>query len=75
MKIVHQNQVHPPRPRTARVDPQGNDRRRIFFKSGNSTMLFCTGLTENGAKSMQRRLIEHLKKLGTKLEGNFIVIK
>lgn len=73
--LTKQNQVHPPRPKKMRVDTLGNDRRKIFFKSGNSTMLFCKDLTENGARAMSIRLTEHLKRLGTKLEGSFIVVK
>lgn len=46
------NQVHPPRPKKARVDSVGNDRRRLWLKDGHTTMLFIEGLTENGCKAM-----------------------
>lgn len=68
----HQNQQHPPLPKKNRVDAQGNDKKRIYFKSGNSSMLFCKGLTENGYKALVSSLNDLMSKLGTKLEGNLI---
>lgn len=66
------NQIHPPLPRKKRVDAQGNDRRRLYFKSGNSTMLLCQGITENAAKVISNNLNNMCTKLGTKLEGKLI---
>lgn len=68
----HQNQEHPPLPKKKRVDAQGNDKKRIYFKSGNSSMLFCKGITENGYKALVRSLNVIANKLGTKLEGHLI---
>ena len=68
----HQNQEHPPLPKKKRVDAQGNDRKRVYFKSGNSSMLFCKGLTENGYKTLVRSLIDIATKLGTRIEGTLI---
>ena len=68
----HQNQEHPPLPKKKRVDAQGNNRKRIYFKSGNSSMLFCKGLTENGYKALVSSLNDLANKLGTKIEGNLI---
>lgn len=68
----HQNQEHPPLPKKKRVDAQGNDKKRIYFKSGNSSMLFCKGLTENGYRALVASLNDLMSKLGTKIEGNLI---
>lgn len=66
------NQIHPPAPKNKRVDSLGNSRKRVYLKSGNSTMLFCKGLTENGVKALEVNLNEMLYKLGVKLEGKLI---
>lgn len=71
-KVKKQNQLHPPLPKKKRVDVAGNDKRRVYFKSGNSTMLLAKGLTENGAKVVQNVLENILTDLGTKLEGKLI---
>lgn len=63
------NQLNPPLPKKKRVDKLGNDRRRLWFKAGNSTMLICQGVTENAATVISNTLIDICDKLGTKLEG------
>lgn len=68
----HQNQEHPPIPFRKRVDAQGNDKKRIYFKSGNSSMLFCKGLTENGYRALVASLNDIAIKLGTRIEGTLI---
>lgn len=73
MQTITVNQVHAPLPRSKRIDALGNDRYRVYFKEGNSTMLFCKGLTKPAVQVMIKRLKEHLAKLGTKLEGTFII--
>lgn len=70
--IKKQNQLYPPPPKKKRVDALGNDRRRAYFKSGNSTMLLCQGLTENGVKVVANTLEDIIIKLGSKLEGKII---
>jgi len=67
-----QNQLNPPLPKKKRVDKLGNDRRRLWFKAGNSTMLVCKGVTENAAKVISESLTDICEKLGTHLEGNLI---
>lgn len=67
-----QNQLNPPLPKRKRVDKLGNDKRRLWLKAGNSTMLVCKGVTENAAKVISESLRELCEKLGTKLEGNLI---
>ena len=69
---VHKNQEHPPLPKKKRVDAQGNDKKRIYFKSGNSSMLFCKGITENGYKALVSSLSDIATKLGTRIEGTLI---
>jgi len=71
-KVKSQNQVHPPLPKKKRVDNLGNDRRRAYFKCGNSTMLLAQGLTENGVKAVANALENILSDLGSKLEGKII---
>lgn len=71
--MITKNQVNPPLPKKKRVDSLGNNRKRVFFKSGNSTMLFCKGLTENGAKALENAISDACVKLGTKMEGIFII--
>lgn len=67
-----QNQLNPPLPKRKRVDGLGNDKRRLWLKAGNSTMLVCKNVTENAAKVISESLRELCEKLGTKLEGNLI---
>ena len=68
------NQVHPPLPKKKRVDKLGNDRKRMFFKQGNSSMLLCKGLTEVGCEVFRNSILQSAKKLGTAIEGNFIIV-
>ena len=70
--LKKQNQLNPPLPKKKRVDKLGNDRRRLWLKAGNSTMLVCKSVTENAAKVISESLEDLCKKLGTKLEGNLI---
>lgn len=72
-QLRHSNQEHPPLPKKKRVDVRGNSFKRVYFKDGNSTMLFCRGLTENGAKALISSLNDAAIKLGTKIEGTFII--
>ena len=67
------NQLNPPLPKKKRVDSLGNSRNRMFFKSGNATMLFCKGLTENGCKVLEQHIIDVIEGLGSTLEGKFII--
>lgn len=68
MKVANQ---HPQGKK--KTDAQGNVRKRVFLKSGNSTMLFCSGLTKPGAEYLIKRVQSLLKSLGTRLEGSFII--
>lgn len=72
-QLKHSNQEHPPLPKKKRVDVKGNSFKRVYFKAGNSTMLFCRGITENGAKALISALNDTACKLGTKIEGILII--
>lgn len=66
------NQVHPPRRRSARVDAQGNNRKRMYYKDGTSTMLFTEG-TENACVALAARLKQYAEALDMKIKGHFII--
>lgn len=73
MAIYTRNQEHPPLPKKKRVDAQGNNRKRMFFKKGDSSMLFCRGITKEAADVFEASIRDTAKKLGVTIEGNFIV--
>mgnify|MGYP006958167284 CR=1 FL=1 len=65
-----QNQVHNPRPKKVRVDSQGNDKRRLFLKDGQTTMLFHQGLTENSYRVLIHKINDVLVSMGRKALPN-----
>ena len=71
MKI--NNQQNPPKKHS--VDKQGNQRRRIFTKSGTATMLLVSGLTDNAAEVFINSTMQNIERLGGKLECSFKVIR
>lgn len=71
--IYVRNQEHPPLPKRKRVDAQGNNRKRMFFKKGDASMLFCKGITEEAARAFENSMRDTAKKLGVTIEGNFII--
>lgn len=72
-KTSIQNQVNPPLPKKKRVDKLGNSRKRLWVKSGTSTMLLCKGLTDNGATALIEAIKDIATKLGTTIECNFLI--
>lgn len=72
--LKRQNQIHPPLPKKKRVDAVGNDRGRMFYKDGNSTMLLCR-CTENASKVIANTIANICDDLNVKLQGNFIYTK
>ena len=66
------NQLHPPRKKN-KEEVQLNIRKRIYYKDGNSSMLFCKDATIPASKVLISSIKDNMKKLGLKLEGNFIV--
>lgn len=63
-KIKKQNQVHPPKKN--QMDTKGNDKKRLWLKDGNTTMLIAEGLTENACKCVIDTLSNVLVSLGKK---------
>ena len=68
-----QNQVHPPRPKHREVDSNGNVRKRIYCKCGNSSMLLAKNVPIPSAKVYISSMRENAKKLGINLELNMII--
>lgn len=66
------NQLHPPRKKN-KEKIELNVRKRIYYKDGNSSMLFCKDVTIPASKVLISSIRDNMKKLGLKLEGNFIV--
>lgn len=71
--LIKQNQEHPTPPKRKRVDAQGNHRKKMYYKDGTSTMLFCEGVTENAAKALDKRIRAYAEALGTKIKGTFLI--
>ena len=73
--ITKRNQQNPPLPKRKRVDTKGNSRKRVFAKSGNATLLLVSDITESGADAFISSCIENAKRLGGKIECNFLVTR
>lgn len=67
-----QNQNHPPLPKKKRVDAKGNDKRRLFVKSGNATMMLAKGLTKNACDILESKIVNAIKDLGGECTCNFL---
>lgn len=67
------NQVNPPRPKSKR--DVLNPRKRIFYKDGNSSMLFCKDITTNAAKVLVSSIKDNMEKLNVKLSGHFLIVQ
>ena len=64
MAVKEQNQQHPPLLKKKRVDAQGNDRRRLFAKSGNATLQIAYGLTQEACDVLVQSIEQSIKNLG-----------
>ena len=73
-QVKTKNQVHPPK-KGPTQDKEGNNRYRLFFKSGNSTMLFAKDLTRPAIKALTYQIDNSMSKLGSKIEGQWIITK
>lgn len=62
--MKEQNQQHPTLPKKKRVDVQGNDKRRVFVKSGNATMMLAKGLTKNACDILETKILDTIDALG-----------
>lgn len=70
-----QNQNHPPLPKKKRVDVQGNDKRRVFVKSGNATMMLAKGLNKNACDILESKIVNAIKDLGGECTCCFLKFK
>ena len=68
------NQLHPPRKKN-REKVDLNVRKRIFYKSGECSMLFCKDITVPASKVLISSIKDTMSKLGVNLNGNFIVVQ
>ena len=74
MSIVRkQNQVHPLLPKKKRVDALGNSKKRVWVRSGTSTMLLCKGITTEAARVLINSIQDNANKLGTTIECSFTI--
>lgn len=75
-KKVHiKNQLIRQRKDKSSVDKVGNQRFRLFFKSGNATMLVAKGLTRNQIKILTGEFKSNLDNYNSKVEGVWLVVK
>lgn len=69
------NQQNPPLPKRKRVDSQGNERKRVFAKSGTATLLLAKGLTQNAAIVFTEKIREHADRLGGEACCDFVITR
>lgn len=75
-KEVHiKNQLIRQRKDKSSVDKVGNQRFRLFFKSGNTTILVAKGLTRNQIKILTGEFKLNLNNYNSKIEGVWLVVK
>lgn len=74
-KIHIKNQPIQQRKDKSSVDKVGNQRFRLFFKSGNATILVAKGLTKNQIKILTGEFKSNLDNYNSKIEGVWLVIK
>lgn len=71
--IIKQNQVHPPKGKG--TDELGNPRKKLRVKDGETTMLFCDGITESAAKVLESKITDYLSRLGLKMHCKFLLTR
>lgn len=54
------------------MDVQGNDKRRVFVKSGNATMMLAKGLTKNACDILESKIVNAIKDLGGECTCGFL---
>lgn len=74
-KIHIKNQPIQQRKDKSSIDKVGNQRFRLFFKSGNATMLIAKGLTRNQIKILTGEFKSNLDNYNSKVEGVWLVVK
>ena len=72
--VRQQNQIHPPISRKrSGADASGNPRKRVWVKSGTSTMLLCKDITKEAAQVLINSICDNANKLGTTIECSFTI--
>lgn len=66
------NQIHPPKRKRALVGDV-NPRKRIWYKDGSASILFCKNATTNSAKVLIESIKDNMEKLGIELHGHFLI--
>lgn len=74
-KVHIQNQQHQQRKDKSAVDEAGNQRFRLFFKSGGASILVAKGLTKNEVYILTKQFENNLKNYDSKLEGVWLSVK
>ena len=74
-KVHIQNQQHQQRKDKSAVDEVGNNRFRLFFKSGGASILVAKGLTKNEVYILTKQFENNLKNYDSKLEGVWLSVK
>ena len=74
-KVRQINQQNPPLPERKRVDSKGNDRRRVFAKSGTATLEIAKDLNVNAALIFTEKVQEIVDRLGGQCTCNFRIAK
>ena len=66
------NQKFPMTPKKRRVDQIGNDRRKLYFKQGGTTMTFVRNITEGQAKVLENVIYNALEDMNLKAEATML---
>lgn len=65
------HQTHIPK-RYAKTGASDEEKCKLFFKAGNSTMLICKGMTKLASESLALYIERFIKNHNSRLEGRFI---
>jgi hypothetical protein len=66
------NQIRHPHKKNGESDNL-NIRKRVYYREGRSSMLFCENITVPAAKVLISSIRDNMKKLGVQLYGNLII--
>lgn len=73
-RTKHQNQEHPIPPKKKCADALGNNYKRVFMKSGVSSMMLARGFkSDNAAIAFTEKLGEIAEKLGGSIAVEFVI--
>lgn len=68
-----QNQLHNPPKKKSGEGPRLNVLKKMYYKEGTSSMLFCKDITIPASKVLIESIKDTMGKLGVELNGHFIV--